>query len=425
MALLVWLLWLSSFSTATAYAVDPRFLLTTIDGRQYRAAAVAIDESGRVSLRDPAPIDADAPPSPATDSLDVSQLSRIERLAAAAAPPAATSSTAPGNASAIVTIYPAAGGWMRVRLAPAGDATAGGSPRIRAATEFVAAFDLPMKQLAGVRFGTAQPAQPTDEFEQRLRRRDASRDQLIVRTDEGVTAFFGALESLTPAGWTFRTDARTLSGDLSRAVGIVLAKVADVPPRPGATLNLGDAGIWPADVASADDSGVAFAAPGGQPIRVPWSAVMTIDFRSDRVAWLSDLEPVEAEGRGFFGAEWPWRRDRSVTGGTLRIGRRTLARGLGVHSRSRLTFDVPEGFDALAAVIGIDAAAGGRGDVVFCVLDGERVLFDSGPVRAADAPREIVVELVGARRVTLLVDFGDGLDVGDHADWGEARFLRR
>lgn len=414
-----------AFLPATAaHAVDPRFIVTTIDARQWRAAAVAIDESGRVSLRDAAPIDADGPPSPAPDALDVSQLSRIERRAAAETPPAATSTTATENANAMVTIYPAAGGWMRARLAPAGDAPTG-APSIRVTTEFTTPFDLPVKQLAAVRFDAATPAQPPDDFDQRRRRRDAARDQLIVRTDDGVTAFFGALESLTPAGWTFRTDARTLSGDLSRAIGVVLASVSDTAARPGATLHLGDAGVWPGNVEKTDEAGVTLTAPGGQRLRVPWSAVATIEFRSDRVAYLSDLDPVEAEGRGFFGADWPWRRDRSVTGGPLRIGRRTLSRGLGVHSRSRLTFDVPDGFDALAAVIGIDAAAGGRGDVVFRVLDGDRVLFDSGPVRAADAPREIVVELGSARRVTMLVDFGDGLDVGDHANWGEARFLRR
>ena len=77
----------------------------------------------------------------------------------------------------------------------------------------------------------------------------------------------------------------------------------------------------------------------------------------------------------------------------------------------------------LAAVIGIDAETMGKGDCNFSVLaDGESVF--TRRVKGTDAPQEILVEIPRAKKVTLLVEPGAGLDLGDHADWCDVRFIK-
>ena len=53
-----------------------------------------------------------------------------------------------------------------------------------------------------------------------------------------------------------------------------------------------------------------------------------------------------------------------------------------------------------------------------------RVLFESGEITGRDEPRAIRVNIVGVKIIALLVDFGEELDLSDHADWADARLIR-
>jgi hypothetical protein len=139
--------------------------------------------------------------------------------------------------------------------------------------------------------------------------------------------------------------------------------------------------------------------------------------------FLSDLRPVEARLRPIVTLARPWRADRSIEGGPLTVGGRTFEKGLGVASRSELVFDTHERFDVLAATVGIDASAAGRGDCEFVVLaDGKEVLRQR--MRGSDPPRDIRAKVAGAQRIALVVEPGEELDLSDHADWCDARLLR-
>jgi hypothetical protein len=52
------------------------------------------------------------------------------------------------------------------------------------------------------------------------------------------------------------------------------------------------------------------------------------------------------------------------------------------------------------------------------------VLFDSDLISGQDAPRDIIVPLDNVTNMTLLVDYGDDLDLADAAVWGDARLLK-
>ena len=86
-------------------------------------------------------------------------------------------------------------------------------------------------------------------------------------------------------------------------------------------------------------------------------------------------------------------------------------------------FEVPEGFDLFAAVVGIDAAAGSKGDCEMEILAGDRSLWKSR-IKGPDQPQEVKVELGGVKQITLRVEPGADFDFGDHADWCDARFLK-
>jgi hypothetical protein len=153
------------------------------------------------------------------------------------------------------------------------------------------------------------------------------------------------------------------------------------------------------------------------------AAVCFVQPLKGKAKYLSDL-PVESFVHlPYLSLAWPYQKDRSVGGGRLRGGGRLYAKGIGLHSTSRLTYKVPKTARRFQALAAIDDQAGMRGSVVFRVfLDGKEA-FKSGPVRGGDTPLPIDLELGNARQLSLIVDFGERGDEMDHADWLDARLV--
>ncbi len=171
-----------------------------------------------------------------------------------------------------------------------------------------------------------------------------------------------------------------------------------------------------------------------------WSVrrLRTIQFLFGRVSYLSDRDPVEVEEKcpyidpELFQQFFRWQRDRSVDhrGTPLQIGDRTYRKGLGVHSNSRLVFDLQPQDRLFQAWIGIDTT--GRpsnnrpdfGSVVFkVVVDGEKK-FDSGDMNWQKPARRIEIPVKGASRLELIVEEGQGAHILDRANWADARLIR-
>jgi NPCBM/NEW2 domain-containing protein len=162
-------------------------------------------------------------------------------------------------------------------------------------------------------------------------------------------------------------------------------------------------------------------------LALPPAAIRAIRFRSDRFVEVSGLDPVQVEETPYFGGEplvkFPWQRDRSVTGRPLRVGGVPFESGLGVHSKSRLTYAVDGRFAGFRAAVGLDDETlelPRRGSVVFRVHEDGRLLWESPIVRSGERALPVPeLDLRGVRRLTLEVDYADGFDIADRADWCE------
>jgi hypothetical protein len=149
-----------------------------------------------------------------------------------------------------------------------------------------------------------------------------------------------------------------------------------------------------------------------------------------RVRYLSDLDPAAYRHEPFLDLSWKYNADCNALGGPLRADSRTYLKGLGLHSASRMTFDLDGTPRRFAAEIALDDAAHGGGSVVFRVLlnsndGGEwREAFSSRVFRGDDPPREVAVDLTGAKRLALVVEYADRGDERDYANWLDARLER-
>jgi hypothetical protein len=163
----------------------------------------------------------------------------------------------------------------------------------------------------------------------------------------------------------------------------------------------------------------------GPEFELPLAAVSSLHFLGGRAVHLSDLEPIEYRFEPYFSLEWPWRRDRNVSGGPLRLRKVDYPKGLGVHSQCEISYRLEGGYRHFQAVAGIDDETGGRGNAVFRVLLDGVSAFESPAVGGSDAPIQIgPLDVSHARRLTLRVEYGGQADILDRADWCDAVLLK-
>ena len=140
---------------------------------------------------------------------------------------------------------------------------------------------------------------------------------------------------------------------------------------------------------------------------------------------LTRLKPTRVVHTPFLGAVRAPVVDGSIGGGPLEVAGLWSANGLGMTSRTRMTWDLDGLHRFFCARVAIDDTAGGGGDVVFGVLLDGRSVWSSGPVRGQERLRAVgPLDLSGARTLTLVVDYGRRADVKDHAVWLDPRLVK-
>jgi hypothetical protein len=140
-------------------------------------------------------------------------------------------------------------------------------------------------------------------------------------------------------------------------------------------------------------------------------------FSASQQVWLSSLDTKNVWQQ--FGQP---QADKSVGGTPISIGGRKFTRGLGTHSNSVAYVDVAGACEKFTGFVGVDDASGKNteGTVVFEVAGDDKVLWNSGPVKAGESPVQFEVGAKGVQTLVLLVSSGgDGIDY-DHAVWAEA-----
>jgi hypothetical protein len=140
---------------------------------------------------------------------------------------------------------------------------------------------------------------------------------------------------------------------------------------------------------------------------------------------LSDLKPGKVEETPFFGHRLPWRRNVNLTGEPLRMNGLAYDRGLAVHSRCILTYDLNGHYSTFEALVGFDDAVKGKGRVDCRVVADGKELFVNPDLRADGPPVKLKLPVAGAEQLRLVVDFGRGQDTGDRMIWANARLYRQ
>ncbi len=212
---------------------------------------------------------------------------------------------------------------------------------------------------------------------------------------------------------------------LAKLYGLVFGQGAapDAQPGPRATVHIAGGGTVTGALAALDPVAdrCVLRLDEGADLDFPLRHVARVTFRSDRLVYLSDLDPTVVEQTPALGRTWPWLRDRAPLGDDLRLGGKTHRRGLVLIPRTKLSFDIGGRFDWFETTIGIDDRAGEIGDATVRILGDGKVLYEREHVCPHYLPQAVRLAVKDVRTLTLEADFGERLDLGDHCVFADAR----
>jgi len=255
---------------------------------------------------------------------------------------------------------------------------------------------------------------------------------LLVRRGEVVDYHKGVLRDVSQSTVQFELDGDLLPVKRPKVHGLVYYHPPGNSP-PEAICEISDAGgsRWSVRTLELADE-LTWTTPGGLKRIQPLSTVRQIDFSRGKITFLSDLKPESVTFTPYFGPGkalpllakfFALREDKNLQSGPLQLEKKKYKKGLALHSRTKVVYRLPGRFSRFQATVGIDDAVRPRGNVRLVIYGDDRVLLES-TVTGADPPQPVDLDLAGVRRIAILADFGEEMDVADHLDLCEARILK-
>ncbi|WP_144971188.1 NPCBM/NEW2 domain-containing protein [Bremerella volcania] len=289
----------------------------------------------------------------------------------------------------------------------------------------------PLRPLRGILLRSYLDPDKTQVSLDRIHAYQGTRDRLLLANGDYID---GTLRRLTPLSVEFQIGDKALKLDRKRIAEIHFARSAGILPtaEQGVWVGLNDGSmILASELSLSDDILQVRLSPGismrSSTLENAFAYVTYLRPVASDVQYLSDLDAIGFKSLGFLNANWDYRKDRNVQGGTLKSSGYVSQKGLGLHATSRLAYKVENKAVRLRAKVGIDDDTDGAGSVIFKVFASEtgkswETIYESPIVRGGETPLDVDVSVQGMKGLALVVEYADGADVLDHANWMDARF---
>lgn len=253
-------------------------------------------------------------------------------------------------------------------------------------------------------------------------------EAMFVRAKVGFDVVAGTLHQFGSAGVRFQPEdgePRWFGGNDFVALRLRPEPAPTTAPIAWVTTRTGDrlqVERW-----QCDGETFVLAVHGGTELRLRSVDLASLTCLGGGAVFASDLEPTDVQQAGVDGdVVHGWQRDHNVLGAPLQVAGRSHGKGLGVHSRSRLSFRVPAGAARFWTRVGLDDSVRTLPllpDVSVRIEVDGKVVFARDGLRAGQLVDPGPLPVAAGAVVVLDVDVGRGRDLGDRVDWLSPVFL--
>ncbi|MBI1349028.1 hypothetical protein GC163_22380 [bacterium] len=267
--------------------------------------------------------------------------------------------------------------------------------------------------------------------------RTKKQDYLVVRKSDVLDHLDGVIGALSDESLKFLFDGDQIDVKRARIFGWIYADLPPSKSSPTVRIDLGPHDVLQVAAVRWSPAGWELQLTGQKPIQVPTESLSSIDFSAGKVLYLSTVEPRDVEQVHFWGNPefpFPYQRDRNLFGQPLRVGTRTFARGLSLHSKTRLVYRLGGDYRKLTATVGLDPDLEPQSDPkatvnrAQLVIRGDRKILWDAEVKAGDPPVNLDLPVTDVIELEILVDYGPGIsyerDVGDRVHLADLKVLK-
>jgi hypothetical protein len=289
----------------------------------------------------------------------------------------------------------------------------------------------PLLDIHSIRFAKSEGEA---EWQALLQESSTEADRILVTTSRGPRVIAGLLEGMDADAVriVFEGEERRITWD--KVLGVVPAAL-DKSLEPKFLVQLVDRSVLISDSIQVEDGQWQIGWKDQRSSLAP-EMIVSVRVRSNRVFYLSDLNPIVDEVQTMIAPPAVQQRDKNIfsqplalrmpdSAGSSQSGgiTQTFTKGWGTRSRGRLVFELPPGFERLQGWVGIDPSANGQGICQATLLvDGIQVF--SQEIQGRQPAVAFDVPIADGRQLELLVEPGPQLDLSDWVNWAEIRLLK-
>lgn len=291
-------------------------------------------------------------------------------------------------------------------------------------SELFGAVKLPLDSLAGAVFDPPAGRRPRDLLLDRVARAESESDRLVLHNGDEIS---GTVDRIEDDIVHLETDVGSIEIESHRIAALIFNPGLRQETKPQglhAWAGFRDGSRLIVSQLLLDGPSLKVTTLGGQTWKTSPKELVWLQPLGGRVTYLSDLKAAGYRHVPYLSLPWPYHADRNVTGGWLRSGGRLYLKGLGVHSAARLTYTLDGQYRRFQAELGIDDSTAGGGSVRFRVFVDGHQKYASETVCGGMEPVPVAVDVSGAKRLDLVVDYADLADQLDKANWLNARLVK-
>ena len=265
---------------------------------------------------------------------------------------------------------------------------------------------------------------------------EASSDMLMVRKPSGaLDPLEGVIKQFDDTQVAFDFDGTDLDVARTKLGGVRLARArtSELAKRLCTVKDI-HGNEFSCQAISTDDTSLKMVLAVGAELEIPLSDVARLEFKSSNLAYLSDLTPENIKWTPYLsiGEVSPQleqlylpRFNESYGKQPLILGNDQFTKGIALHSRTEISFRLSENYKVFQAVAGIDPRSRDHGHVELVIIGDNKQLYRKEIAgQQSDELTQIEFSIDGIRRLRIIVDYGENLDIGDQLILGNARIIK-
>lgn len=330
------------------------------------------------------------------------------------------------------TAVPNAEGLIRARLTDGSLLQLGDvkttSKELRGKHPLIGEIVIPMSAVASLRLAAPNPK--FDPLWDKLLEEPSKTDMVVVQKTEVLDHLDGVVGNIDEQSIKFLLDGDDIPVKREKAFGLIYArKPSSAKLAARAKLSNGDV----VSVKSISTNGEEWKliSAAGPTWTLPAAGVGLVDYKLGKIVYLSAVDPRNVKYTPWIGFDgqsdffWKFRRDRSLEGKPLRLGQKTYARGLAIHSKTELRYRLGGEFRRFQALMGIDDEITNTeiGAASVRILGDRKELY-SGECRPRQTPIPLDLNVTGVVELDIIVDYGPDDDIGDRIHLADARLVK-